>query len=164
MDITALNFHSRKRRPNNYCVAKQRILGLKRRFERNEKFHQEYTTFLCDVIKEGYAKKVPAEPKRSDGKLWYIPHHGVYHPKKGKLRVVFDCGAEYRGKSLNSQLPQGPYLTSSLLGVLTRFRQEPVAVLADVQAMFHQVKVAEDSSVSYGGLKVRQSRKLWSIG
>ncbi|KAK0145450.1 hypothetical protein N1851_015638 [Merluccius polli] len=46
----------------------------------------------------------------------------VYHPKKGNLRVVFDCGAEFRGNSLNSQLLQGPYLTNSLLGVLTRFR------------------------------------------
>lgn len=82
--------------------------------------------------------------ERSDGKVWYIPHHGLYHPKKGSLRVVFDCGAELRGKSLNSQLLQGPYLTSCLLGVLTRFRQEPVAVMADVQSMFHQVKVAQD--------------------
>lgn len=131
--------------PNYYCVAKQRILWLKRGFERNEKSHQKYTNFLCDVIKDGYAERVPAqEVKRSDGKLWYIPHHGVYHPKKGKLHVVFDFGAEYRGKSLNSQLLQGPYLTSSLLRVLIRFRQDPVAVMVDVQSMFHQVKVAED--------------------
>ena len=131
--------------PNNQCVAKQRILGLKRRFERNEKFHREYTNFLSDVIKEGYAELVPEHQlDRSDGRVWYIPHHGVYHPKKGNLRVVFDCGAEFRGNSLNSQLLQGPYLTNSLLGVLTRFRQEPVAVMADIKAMFHQVKVAQD--------------------
>lgn len=101
-------------------MAKQCILGLKRRFERDDKFHQEYANFLSDVIKEGYAERVPEHQlKRSDGKVWYIPHHGVYHPKKRNLRVVFDCGAEFRGKSLNSQLLQGPYLTSSLLGVLT---------------------------------------------
>ncbi len=29
-----------------------------------------------------------------------------------------------------------------MLGVLTRFRQKPVAIMADVQSMFHQVKVA----------------------
>lgn len=80
-----------------------------------------------------------------------------YHPKKGTLRVVFDCGAEFRGKSLNSQLLQGPHLTSSLLGVVTRFRQEPVALMADVQAMFHQVKVAQkdrDFLQFFGGPKV----------
>ncbi|KAK0131615.1 hypothetical protein N1851_033674 [Merluccius polli] len=130
--------------PNNQCVAKQRILGLKRRFGRDEKFHREYTNFLGDVISKGYAELVPEhEIERSDGKVWYIPHHGVYHPKKGTLRVVFDCEAGYRGKSLNKELLQGPYLTSTLLGVLTRFRQEPVALMTDVKAMFHQVNVAQ---------------------
>lgn len=113
--------------PNNRCVAKQCILGMKRKFEKNEKFHQEYTNFLNDVISKGYAECVPEhQVERCDGKVWYIPHHGVYHPKKATLPVVFYCGAEFKGKSLNSQLLQGPYLTSSLLGILTRFRQEPV--------------------------------------
>lgn len=60
-----------------------------------------------------------------------------------RVRVVFDCGATYQGTSLNSELLSGPNLTSSLLGVLTRFRQEPVAFMGDIRAMFHQVKVAE---------------------
>lgn len=83
---------------------------------------------------------------RSDGKVWYIPHHGVYHPVTQKLRVVFDCGASYKGTSLKEQLLQGPDLTSSLVGVIIRFRQEPVAVMADVEAMFHQVRVPEADS------------------
>lgn len=78
------------------------------------------------------------------GKVWYIPHHGIYHPRKGTLRVVFDCGAACKGTSLNQQLLQDPNLISSLLDVLIRFRQEPVAVLGEIQAMFHQVKVAEE--------------------
>lgn len=74
----------------------------------------------------------------------YIPHHGVYHPLKKKTRVVFDCGAEFKGVSLNSQLLQGLNLTSTLVGVLIRFRQEQVAIMADIKTMFHQVKVAEE--------------------
>lgn len=81
--------------------------------------------------------------KQKEGKIWYIPHHGVYHPKKIKLRVVFDCGASFKGTFLNSELVQGPDLTNSLLGVLTRFRQEPIGMMGDIQAMFHQVKVPE---------------------
>ena len=84
------------------------------------------------------------------GKIWYIPHHGVRHPRKGALRVVFDCSAEFKGASLNSQLLQCPNLTSSLLGVLVRFRQEPVVFMGDIQSMFYQVA----SFASCGGLMV----------
>lgn len=55
--------------------------------------------------------------------------------------VLFDCGAEFRGKSLNTQLLHGPYLTSSLQGVLIWFKQKSIAVMADFQYIF-QVKVA----------------------
>lgn len=58
--------------------------------------------------------------------------------------MVFDCGEEYQGTSLNDQLLQGPNLTNSLIGVLLRFRQELVAFMTDIRAMFYQVKVAEE--------------------
>lgn len=62
--------------------------------------------------------------------------------------MVFDCGASYQGTTLNNQLLQGPDLTSTLLGVVTRFRQEDVAVMAEVEAMFHQVRVpVEDADL-----------------
>ncbi len=60
---------------------------------------------------------------------------------KGKLRVVFDCSAKTIGISLNDHLLQGPDLTNSLVGVLTRFREEPVAFMADIECMFYQVCV-----------------------
>ncbi|KAK2903738.1 hypothetical protein Q8A73_010395 [Channa argus] len=129
--------------PNNRAVAEQRATTLKRKFLRNPSFRADYITFMNDTITKKYAVKVPIEDLgRCDGKVWYIPHHGVYHPKKLKLRVVFDCGASYQGTSLNEQLLQGPNLTSTIIGVLTRFRQEPVTIVADVEAMFHQVKVS----------------------
>lgn len=45
------------------------------------------------------------------------------------------------GTSLNDQLLSGPDLTNSLVGVLLRFRQEPIAMMSDVEQMFHQVYV-----------------------
>ncbi|XP_070554735.1 uncharacterized protein [Ptychodera flava] len=103
---------------------------------------------MADIIEKGYAIQVPNdELDRDDGKVWYIPHHGVYHPKKPeKIRVVFDCSAKFQGVSLNNLLLQGPDLTNNLLGVLLRFRQEPIALMADIEAMFHQVKVREEDS------------------
>ena len=77
-----------------------------------------------------------------DNILWYLPHHPVFNANKPeKLRVVFDCAASCHGVSLNDQLLQGPDLTNSVVGVLTRFRQEPIALMADIEAMFHQVNV-----------------------
>lgn len=129
----------------NFSVAKQRLLSLKRKFLSNEQFYEEYTKYLYKVISKGYAEKVPSQQlDRGSGNVWYIPHHGVYHPRKRTLRVVFVCGAAFKGMSLNHQLLQGPNLTSTLLGVLLRFRQEPVVVMGNIQSMFHQVKLTEE--------------------
>ncbi|XP_066933420.1 uncharacterized protein [Clytia hemisphaerica] len=72
---------------------------------------------------------------------WYIPHHGVTSVNKpGKVRMVFDAAAQSHGESLNSNLYSGPDLLNSLLGVLLRFRRHRVAVVADIEAMFCQVR------------------------
>lgn len=65
----------------------------------------------------------------------------MYHPQKRKLRVVSDCGATFQGTSFNTQLVKGLDLTSSFVGVITRFRKGPVILIADIKAMFHQVRV-----------------------
>ena len=133
--------------PNNRNVAVQRALSLKRRLTKDSLFHTQYTDFMSDMMAKGYAERVPLEDLgRSDGRVWYLPHHGVIHPQKKKLRVVFDCAATFQGTSLNAQLLQGPDLTSSLVGVITRFRREPVVLMADITAMFHQVRVPRTDS------------------
>ena len=60
-----------------------------------------------------------------------------------KFHAVFDCAARFCGVSLNDLLLQGLDITNNLVGVLSRFRQEPVAFAVDIKAMFHQVYVAE---------------------
>ena len=42
---------------------------------------------------------------------------------------------------LAKYLYTGPDILNSLIGVLIRFRQEPVALVADVEAMYHRVLV-----------------------
>lgn len=126
--------------PNNRSVAEQRALNLKKRFSRDKGYHKEYVAFMDNILEKGYTVEIPnAENKTNNERIWYLPHRGVRHPVKNKLRVVFDSGASFGGTSLNQELLQGPDLTSSLVGVLLRFRQEEVAMMADVEAMFHQV-------------------------
>ena len=133
--------------PNNRSVAEQRALNLRKRFMKDADYRAEYVAFMEDILKKGYAVQISsAEYELTEGRTWYLPHHGVRHPVKCKLRVVFDCAASFGGTSLNQQLLQGPDLTSSLVGVLTRFRQENIAFMADVEAMFYQVAVKEEDT------------------
>ena len=128
--------------PNNRVLALKRLNCLHRRFLKDNNFHEMYQTFIADMIAKGYTRK--ADNGKS-GKTWYITHHGVAHPRKpGKVCVVFDCSAKYRGTSLNNQLISWPDLTNQLVGVLVRFREEKVAFNTDDETMFHQVRVAGD--------------------
>ncbi|XP_066970165.1 uncharacterized protein [Macrobrachium rosenbergii] len=92
------------------------------------------------LFDKGYAYKVP-EGEVNKSPVWYLPHHAVFHPKKKKIRVVFDCSAKFGGLSLNDVLLQGPNLTKSLTGVLIRFRQEVYAFIGDIEGMFFQIKI-----------------------
>ena len=65
---------------------------------------------------------------------------GCFIPKR-KIRVALDAAAMQDGLSLNNQLHQGSDLTNTLLGVLLRFRQYPIPIVADIEGMFNQVKV-----------------------
>ena len=95
-----------------------------------------YVDAVSSYISQGHAEQV--EPELESDTKWYLPHHPVLHLHKSKIRVVFDCGAEFTGNSLNSQLLKGPDYMSSLIGVLTRFRKENVAVVGDIKEMFYQ--------------------------
>lgn len=128
--------------PNNKEVALNRLSKLKRRLEHDSRYRRDYLMFMTEIVNCGYAERVPAEDiPLNNAQVWYIPLHGVYHPKKlDKIRVVFDCSVEYAGECLNHHLLQGPELTY-LVCVLCRFRQEPVALMCDIKGMFHHVNV-----------------------
>ena len=129
--------------PNNRVMAEQRLGCLKRPLSRDPGLRIRYTNFIDDLLVKGHARKVKDDKSRCKTDItWYLPHHNVVNPKKPeKIRVVFDCAAKCHGVSLNSKVLQGPNLTNSLIGVLCRFRQEHVALVADVESMYHQVCV-----------------------
>ena len=116
---------------NDKPMAERRFRSLKNRLENCCELLEKYTNTMQDYINKGYAEKVPKEElEKDEGTVWYLPHHPVTHRlKPNKVRIVFDCAAKFRGVSLNQQLLQGPDLTNSLVGVLMRFRQEPIVVV-----------------------------------
>ncbi|XP_076056164.1 uncharacterized protein LOC143034106 [Oratosquilla oratoria] len=128
--------------PNNRDVAERRLRSLHKRLVKSGILNV-YSENISDLLKKGYAEYVPeVDLKRDDGKVWYLPHHAVTsETKPGKVRVVFDCAAQKNGVSLNSQCLQGPDLNNKLIHVLLRFRQYHYAITADIEAMYHQVKI-----------------------
>lgn len=129
--------------PNNREQASQRFSSLQRSFIKRPEMKQHYFDFMEKVIVNQQAEKAPQ--LKPGQECWYLPTFGVYHPQKpGKIRVVFDSSAKYKGISLNDVLLSGPNLNNTLIGVLLRFRKEQIAVTADVEKMFYGFKVRED--------------------
>ena len=109
--------------------------------KKDDKLHAKYEEKIEALVTKGFAKKV-SEDNSSEGRTWYIPHHGVTNVNKpDKLRVVFDCSASYGGISLNEAVYQGPDLTNKLVGVLVRFREKEFGMMSDIEAMYHQISV-----------------------
>ena len=98
------------------------------------------------MLDKNYAELVHDNYQTTSKMVWYIPHHSVINPHKpDKLRVVFDCSAEYKGISLNKFLMQGPHLMNDLVAILSRFRKEKIALAADIESMYYQVPRDRDS-------------------
>ncbi|XP_067934975.1 uncharacterized protein [Watersipora subatra] len=134
-----LPFKSKPHPINTKHAALHRFKLLEKRFAKDKTFKEQYHTFMNDIISKGEAVHVQTESDTS----WYIPHFGVFHPKKpDKIRVVFDCAAKVGGVSLNDFLLQGPDHMNDLQGILLRFRIHPIAIMGDIERMFHQFKVS----------------------
>lgn len=81
--------------PNDHCVAEQRAASLKKKLRKNAQFLEDYKVFMKSILDNGN------NLDRNDDRIWYVPHHGVYHLKKKEICVVFDCTASFQNVSLN---------------------------------------------------------------
>ena len=96
--------------PNNRNQAVRRINQLKQRFQKDSKIFVDLRN-LGELIEKGSGRK--SERKANDGGLSYLPHYGVRYPRKpDKVRVMFDCRANFGGACLNNKLLSGPDLTN----------------------------------------------------
>ena len=133
---------SRQRLPNNRQQALHRAKILDSSLKSNSVKRSHFVTFMKEIFDSEHAERAP--PLNDTEECWYLPLFGVYHPKKpDQIRGVFDASVKHQGVSLNDVLLSGPDLTNSLLGVLLRFRKEPIAMTADVKKMFYCFLVSE---------------------
>ena len=120
---------------NNFYCASNHLRCLEKRLGNNPTLKEKYDqTLSTDLIKK-YIKPVEmTEPEPAN--LWYSPHHPVQNPNKPRtVRRVANAASTYRGQHLLT----GPDLLNSLLGILLRFREHPVEILADIESMFMQI-------------------------
>ena len=120
-----------------------------KKFHKNPDFANLYCKQIDEYISLGHARKLsPKEAKACSEITNYILHHGVLNiGKPGKVRVVFDASAKFRNTSLNDNLLRHIDLLSNLISVLLRFREGRYAVIADIEKMFHQIRVnAKDTN------------------
>ena len=104
--VVPLPFHAPSLKlPNNRKHAIQRLMGLKRRFMKGNKFFQDYLNFIDNLLRSGYAKRSDASPA---GKTWYIPHHGVYRPSKpGKIHAARKI--HHQGLAIRTRFDKSDY-------------------------------------------------------
>ena len=83
---------------------------------------------INNYIKQGYTKKfTEVERKKVFNRTLYLPDHPVFNSKETeKIRVVFEPTAKNNGQSL--------------IAVLFRFGNNNIAIVADVDVMFLQIR------------------------
>ena len=124
--------------PSNQSAVFRRTSSTLTRLKDNPDKLEDCLKAMGKTLSAGYIEVVPADQQKpKDGKAWWIPVFPVVHPRKLKVRLVFDGSAVYYGASLNDSLLQGPDQNNRLKGVLLRFREGKLGFMADVEAMFH---------------------------
>ena len=131
--------------PDNKEDAEKRLYSLEKSLLKKPEVAQRYKDAMNANIDKGYVRKLKPE-EAHDGPSWYLPHFPVVREDREttKVRIVFDSAASCKGTSLNNTMLTGPKLQRDVLEVLLRFRQKPVALVADIKEMFSQVVLAEN--------------------
>ena len=133
---------------NNYPVAKAEVQSLDKNLKKDKTLKDMYQKTLDADLEKKYVKSLTFSDTTPD-RVYCLPHHPVTNANKpGKVRRVSNAASTFKGNSLNSNLLTGPDSLNNLVGLLLRFREKPVAITADIEAMFMQVGIKETNQPS----------------
>ena len=138
----------------NISSALGQLRSLERRLAKNESLKMKYSDSIKKHLAKSYISLLEnGELERQD--VWYLSHHPVVNPRKPeKVRRVCNAAKRFRGYCLNDVLMKGPDLLRNLIGILFRFRENCVALTADIEEKFLQIQVPEQQR--------RYLRFLWT--
>ncbi|XP_066912160.1 uncharacterized protein [Clytia hemisphaerica] len=129
---------------DNFETSKRRLRSvLLKHFKSNEELLKTYDTIIKEQIELGVIEEVPTSSTPENA--FYLPHRPVCRDDRitTKVRMVFDASSSTYGPSLNDCLNPGPSLTTSLFGILLRFRAKNIGLVADIEKAFWQIMLNE---------------------
>ena len=133
--------------PDNLNATKASLLKLESTLKRNPEDAETYKKQMTDLIQRGAARKLTKEELDEwEGPVYHISHLAVKNPKSTStpVRIVFNSSQLYKGMSLNNCLAKGPdSYYNSIVGLLLRWREDHVALVADIKKMYHSVILSE---------------------
>ncbi|GFW58301.1 integrase catalytic domain-containing protein [Trichonephila clavipes] len=132
---------------SNYEIAKHRLLGLSKTFEKNEELYLKYDGIIKEHLRDGIIERVNMSLDKNINTGYFLPHHAVVREQKDstKVRIVFDASSKGKGAlSLNDCLESGPNLNPDLLKIILRFRLHKIAFCADIQRAFLEIEIVEE--------------------
>ncbi|XP_033096552.1 uncharacterized protein LOC117100831 [Anneissia japonica] len=131
---------------DNKAQAERMLRSLERRLLKSPDQAAAYERKMEEMVTMGFARKLEeSEVNNYPGPVHYIPHQSIVRPdsKTTPVRIVFNSSNRYEGEAINDYWVKGPDLLNNLLGVLLRFRENEVALCANISKMYHQVAIPE---------------------
>ncbi|GFY63521.1 integrase catalytic domain-containing protein [Trichonephila inaurata madagascariensis] len=126
----------------------RRFNSLEHSLIKKPAIYSQYRDFMQEYLTLGHMELVPKHDY-AKREAYYLPHHAVLRDSSTttKLRVVFDASAKSTtGHSLNDLQMVGPRVQRDVYPILLSFRTFQIAVCADLEKMFRQIKISSEDT------------------
>ncbi|GFY08243.1 integrase catalytic domain-containing protein [Trichonephila clavipes] len=146
--VVRLPFHSSPSKlGDSRESAIRRFKSLEHSLIKKPAIYSQYRDFMQEYLTLGHMELVPKNDY-AKREAYYLPHHAVLRDSSTtKLRVVFDASAKSTsGYSLNDILMVGPRLQRDVYPILLSFRTFQIAVCADLEKMFRQIRISSEDT------------------
>ena len=126
---------------DNYQTSKHRLRTLSKKFKNDPKLLKAYNEIIDEQVNLNIIEKVPESSTAKN--VHYLPHRPVVREDRvtTKMRMVFDASSKKEGPSLNECLHPGPSLSTALYDTLIKFRENNIAIIADIEKAFLQISL-----------------------
>ncbi|GFX66181.1 integrase catalytic domain-containing protein [Trichonephila clavipes] len=146
--VVRLPFHSSPSKlGDSRESAIRRFKSLEHSLIKKPAIYSQYRDFMHEYLTLEHMELVPKNDY-AKREVYYLPHHAVLRDSSTtKLRVVFDASAKSTsGYSLNDILMVGPRVQRDVYPILLSFRTFQIAVCADLEKMFRQIRISSEDT------------------